>query len=102
MLAPRGRRPVGDTDNRLKTLIDGLTRPANLDQLQGFESPDDGGPTYCLMDDDSLVQRIGVDSRTWHVPPLGSNDALVVVTASIVLSETANMQSPVGSIFLVL
>lgn len=93
---------MGDTDNRLKTLIDGLTRPANPDQLQGFEGPEDGEPTYCLMDDDSLVQRIGVDSRTWHVPPLGSSEALVVVTASIVLSDTANMQSPIGNIFLVL
>lgn len=102
MLAPRGRRPVGDTDNRLKTLIDGLTRPANSNQLQGFRAPDDGGATYCLMDDDSLVQRIGVDSRTWHVPPIGSSDALVVVTATIVLSETVNMDSPVGNIFLVL
>lgn len=102
MLAPRGRRPVGDTDNRLKTLIDGLTRPANLNQLQDYEAPDEGGPTYCLMDDDNLVQRIGVDSRTWHVPPLGSPEALVVVTASIVISDTATMQSPVGNIFLVL
>jgi hypothetical protein len=102
MLAPRSRRPVGDTDNRLKTLIDGLTRPANSNQLQGFEAPADGGPTYCLMDDDNLVQRIGVDSRIWHVPPAGSNEALVVVTASIVLSETADMQSPIGNIFLVL
>lgn len=102
MLAPRGRAPVGDTDNRLKTLIDGLTRPANPDQLQGFKSPDGGGPTYCLMDDDNLVQRIGVDSRIWHVPPVGSNQALVIVTATIVLSQEADLQSPFNNIFLVL
>jgi len=29
MLTPRSDRPAGDADNRLKTLIDGLTRPAN-------------------------------------------------------------------------
>lgn len=102
MLAPRSDRPLGDTDNRLKTLIDGLTRPANSNQLQGFDSPDGGGPTYCLMDDDNLVQRIGIDSRVWHVPPKGSNQALIVVTATLVLSHTNDLNSPFNNIFLVL
>lgn len=102
LLAPRGRRPAGDTDNRLKTLVDGLTRPANSQQMQGFTEPDDGGATYCLMDDDRLVQRIGLDSRPWHVPQDGRTDALVVVTATIVLGEGADNSSPVGTIFFVI
>lgn len=85
LLSPRSLRP-GDVDNRLKTPIDGLTRPANQNQLQGFGEPDEGGATYCLMDDDHLVQRIGLDSRPWHVPQTGASDALVVVTATVVLA----------------
>lgn len=86
LLAPHSIR-AGDVDNRLKTLIDGLTRPANQQQLDGHVDPSDGGPTYCLTDDDGLVKRIGLDSRRWYQPTLGENDALVVVTATIVLGD---------------
>lgn len=62
LLSPPGLR-IGDSDNRLKTVIDGLTCPATTEQLQSFSEPEGGGPTYCLMEDDSLVQRVGLDSR---------------------------------------
>lgn len=102
LLSPRVRLPAGDVDNRLKTLIDGLTRPGNAQQLQGFAEPEEGGPTYCLMDDDQLVQRIGLDSRAWHVPQDGTSDALVVVTAAIVLGEGSDLSNPMASLFFVI
>ncbi|MGJ0389031.1 hypothetical protein [Microbacterium sp. CGR1] len=101
LLTPPTQR-IGDADNRLKTLIDGLTRPANVEQMQNFESPDEGGPTYCLLSDDRLVQRVTLDSRQWHGGPGDPTTTLVVVTARIVLSAEVTRDSPMASLFLVL
>lgn len=102
LLTRPGGRLIGDTDNRAKTLIDGLTRPANRQQMKGFREPDEGGPTYCLLDDDALVNRMTIDSRHWFDPTADANDALVVVTAQIVLGKNVDMTAPTGNMFLVL
>jgi len=101
LLARRGKTPLGDLDNRMKNLIDGLTRPATREQVSGFEPPDEG-PTFCLMEDDQLVQRIGLDTRYWHSPDASFEDALVVVTAKIVLADNADASVPMGPLFFVL
>jgi hypothetical protein len=101
LLSPPNLR-LGDSDNRLKTVIDGLTCPANVQQLQNFMEPDAGGPTFCLMEDDSLVQRIGLDSRQWHGTQPGNVDSLVIVTATLVLSQHVDLKSSTASIFFVL
>lgn len=100
MLTGTALRP-GDSDNRLKTLIDGLTRPASVQQLEGHVDPPEGGPTFCLLDDDKLVQRVTLDSRRWY-EPVKRDETLVVVSATIVLSELAGMDSPFSNIFLLL
>jgi hypothetical protein len=102
LLTRQGGRPLGDTDNRTKTLIDGLTRPANNQQLQSFADPEDGGPTYCLLDDDALVNRMTIDSRHWFHPAAEPDQALVVVTASIVPGKNIGLDAPTGSMFLML
>jgi hypothetical protein len=102
LLAKAGTKPAGDADNRLKALIDGLTRPANAQQMQDFSGPPDGGPTYCLMDDDRLVRRVSIDTRQWFDATAGAAEALAIVSARIVLGENADMSSPTGSLFLVL
>lgn len=102
LLTPKSARSVGDVDNRLKTLIDGLTRPANSQQMRGFMPPVDGGPTYCLMDSDQLVKHLTVDARPWFESGIPVDEALVVVTATIVLGDNTDMSSPTGNIFLVL
>ena len=89
----------GDVDNRLKTLIDGLTRSANPQQLQSFSSPAEGGATFCLLDDDRLVDRVAVDTRVWHEPGLATNEALVVATAKLVLHQEATMNTPMHTLF---
>ena len=92
----------GDADNRLKTLVDGLTRPANAQQVAGHVAPGDGGPHFCLLDDDNLVQSIALDSRRWHAAQ-NDADTLVVVTARIVLSDDATLSStPFANNFLIL
>lgn len=54
----------GDIDNRLKTLLDGLRVPRG--SLEG--SPDeptepDPSPFFCLLEDDSLVTKVAVESE---------------------------------------
>jgi hypothetical protein len=102
MLLPQHGTGAGDVDNRLKTLVDGLTRPANEEQLRGFVPPDSAQPTYCLMDDDRLVQRLSVDARPWFDSTASVDEALVIVTAAIVLGSNASLKAPVATMFLVL
>ena len=101
MLTPPSARSAGDADNRLKTLIDGLTRPANPQQMHNFVPSDPDG-TYCLLDDDALVRRISLDARTSYRGGSASQETLVIVTAKIVLGENVDMSSPTGNMFLVL
>lgn len=50
----------GDIDNRLKTLFDALRLPANLEEAGGPKHSDDEDPTYCLLEDDSLISEVRV------------------------------------------
>ena len=53
----------GDIDNRLKTLFDALRTPKNTGEFGGYEQPEDSEkPFYCLLEDDSLVSQISVDT----------------------------------------
>lgn len=55
----------GDIDNRLKTLFDALRMPHSRGELGGYEAPnDDEQPFYCLLEDDSLVSKVTVDTDT--------------------------------------
>lgn len=99
MLTRPSDGPAGDADNRLKTLVDGLTRPANVQQLKGHSEPPEGGPTYCLMDDDNLVQGLNLHLGGWHDPSAKRNDALVVIVARLVLHDSADLRSPATNLF---
>jgi hypothetical protein len=102
MLVPQQATTAGDVDNRLKTLVDGLTRPANPQQLTGFVPIDAAQPTYCLMDDDGLVRRLSVDARPWFDDTANTNEAMVIVTAAIVLGPNTDLWSPTTNLLLVL
>jgi hypothetical protein len=54
---PHSARRAGAIDIRLKTLIDGLPRPANARQLKYQNMSMKGDVIYCRMHDDSLLQR---------------------------------------------
>jgi hypothetical protein len=74
---------AGDIDNRLKTLLDGLSMPQSVAQLGPFEHPeDDESPFFCLLEDDSLVTKVTVETDTLleTVPEVRSNAARVIVT----------------------
>ncbi|WP_326568156.1 hypothetical protein VSH64_41315 [Amycolatopsis rhabdoformis] len=70
--------------------------------MNDFEALADGGPTYCLMDGDDLVKRLTVDARPWFGRGSGDNEASVVVTATVVLGDDADLMSPTGNLFMIL
>jgi hypothetical protein len=90
----------GDLDNRMKTLVDGLTRPANRQQASRAQPKDE--PTYCLMDDDSLLKRLGLDTRRWFEPGIQPDEAFVLISATMVLGDNADMTSPSANMFLLI
>lgn len=54
----------GDLDNRLKTLLDGLRIPRGANEgRQGTPPEDEPNPFFCLLEDDSLVTKVSVESE---------------------------------------
>ena len=53
----------GDIDNRLKTLFDALSAPAQKNQITpGMKSSTPDHPSYVLLEDDRLISRVNVDT----------------------------------------
>lgn len=53
----------GDIDNRLKTLLDSLRMPSNVNELPRDAHPDeDEKPFFCLLEDDNLIQHISIQT----------------------------------------
>ena len=54
----------GDIDNRLKTLLDGLRVPhGSMEGRTEFPEEPDPTPFFCLLEDDSLVTKVSVESE---------------------------------------
>ena len=65
---------AGDLDNRIKTIIDGLRRPRNAKELVGNETPKPGeDPFFVLLEDDSQVTHLEVETDTLLDPPSGGH-----------------------------
>jgi len=55
----------GDIDGRIKTLLDGLAMPQHQEQVQSAP-PETPSLVYCLLEDDSMISGINVESeRLW-------------------------------------
>jgi hypothetical protein len=54
----------GDIDNRLKTLLDGLRVPhGSMEGRTELPADPDPKPFFCLLEDDSLVSKVSVESE---------------------------------------
>jgi hypothetical protein len=58
---PGGVYQGGDIDGRIKTLLDALAMPQHLEQVP-FD-PDAPNPTHCLLEDDSMVSGLDVQTE---------------------------------------
>lgn len=77
----------GDIDNRLKTLLDALRMPLHQNEVPAPQWGHDEAMLYCLLEDDSLISRLSVDTRRlWtSLPGTESLDyAELIIEASIV------------------
>jgi hypothetical protein len=77
----------GDIDNRIKTLFDALTMPAELNQVGSYTTPtDQEDPFFCLLEDDSMITKASVETdillETTSNPP-DPNDSRVLITVRL-------------------
>lgn len=83
----------GDIDNRIKTLFDGLSVPQQPNMLpKSFVQTDESKPMHCLLEDDSLVTGLEVQTYRWlGAAGRQANEVLLVihVTTSLVGSMNA-------------
>jgi hypothetical protein len=80
----------GDIDNRIKTVLDALKAPKQLEELGDFKSKGpyaDEVPFFCLLEDDGLVAKISVETDTLLEPIAGgipcAADARLVLTVKL-------------------
>jgi hypothetical protein len=78
----------GDIDNRVKSLFDALRMVRRTEELGSYVTPGPGeNPFYCLLEDDSLVTHLSVETDRMLEPikgtSLDANDARVVITVTI-------------------
>lgn len=77
---------AGDLDNRIKTLIDGLRRPKNGGEIREHPVPDaDETPFFCLLEDDSQITELRVETDTLLDEPPGADAryAKAIITVEI-------------------
>jgi hypothetical protein len=72
-------RQGGDIDNRLKTLFDALSMPANVQQVPNNPDVESDKRVFCLLEDDKLVTSVAVSNDRLLSIPDGSNEVLVVL-----------------------
>lgn len=83
----------GDIDNRLKTLLDGLRVPhGSLEGRKELPEAPDPSPFFCLLEDDSLVTKVTVESEQLLRPALPDEVvAIISVHVKKIVLTYANM-----------
>lgn len=77
----------GDIDNRIKTILDALKKPRDLQDIENEFPVGLEDPFFCLLGDDSLVAKLSVDTDDLlgivggDLP--SEHDARVVVTVTV-------------------
>ena len=89
---PRGRViKSGDLDNRIKTLFDALRIPDRTGQeMRGCVPVEGEGPLYCLLEDDSQITKVSIETDMLLKPINGAefsesnkNDARLIIQVAI-------------------
>jgi hypothetical protein len=79
---PEGRIFVrgGDIDNRLKTLLDALKVANETAALPDNVPPSsDETPFFCLLEDDSLITNVDIQTAHWLEPDVQDSDEVVLL-----------------------
>lgn len=86
----------GDLDNRLKTLFDALKLPSEPTALPKDACPsEDETPFFCLLEDDSLITRVTVETDRLLEPAVTSSEVALFLRV-----RTRQVQVKYGTIAL--
>jgi len=78
---------TGDIDNRLKTLFDAMQIPPHANQFPpGGIAGSPESPFCCLLEDDSLISGLNVDTRRM-LKPASTNDVLLLIRVTTQTDE---------------
>jgi hypothetical protein len=78
----------GDIDNRLKTLLDALKMPGEPNAIPTGDNPLEGeDPFFCLVEDDSLITRISVNTAQLLQSPIYSSEVVLLIHVKTKLTE---------------
>lgn len=73
----------GDIDNRLKTLLDGLRVPhGSLEGQAEDATAPDPVPFFCLLEDDSLVTKVSVESEQL-LRPAAADEVVAIISVHV-------------------
>ena len=73
----------GDIDNRLKTLLDGLRIPrGSMEGRPALPEVPDPKPFFCLLEDDSLVTKVSVESEQL-LRPARPDDVVAIIAVHV-------------------
>lgn len=74
----------GDLDNRIKTLIDGLTMPRTSDQIPANSTPSAAEtPFYTLLADDNIISSLKVETDTRHKAEGDESFVTAIITVDV-------------------
>lgn len=86
---------MGDLDNRVKVLLDGLRMPRQSGELDEQQPSADEDPFFCLLEDDKLIYDFTVTTDRLLVPP-EPNEAHRDVVAVIGVKVTLPGGDPIA------
>ena len=78
---------LGDIDNRIKVLFDGLRMPRDVKELGGYSIDPDENPFFCLLEDDKLITGVTVTTDRLIIPRRPDEDigdVLLVIHVTMV------------------
>jgi len=85
----------GDIDNRLKVLLDSLQKPIDGDHIR--DKADDAptpNPTYCLLQDDSLIIKLSVTVDRLLIDTENQNENTVCAIIHVVTKAVSAATTP--------
>jgi hypothetical protein len=74
---------AGDIDNRIKTLLDALRIPEPGENYANRVPEVDQAPFFCLLEDDKLITRVGVETDRLLKPVANPAEAQLIITVKI-------------------
>src|ERR1700687_3316817 len=78
---------LGDIDNRIKVLFDGLRMPVEVKELGGYAIDQDENPFFCLLENDRLITSVTVTTDRLVIPLKAEeniSDVLLVIHVTMV------------------